>query len=350
MKYDLYAEYEQNTLPCTAHPFQIVKVEGAKNKRYKELDPRKDRRGYLYEVKNNFKRNVKEEKTFLENLSLEKPNLTSLNLSTHYFFLQFKFKLRKPYISRDDDPFYSVVNENPIRKDKAFKVPMVSPTAWKGNLRWAMMKARLEQGQDKDKFAEERLRQALLFGPEKGTEDTSKGWADYLNKLEEQIKPEKTYPELLNFHFGLKTNDQLPNFKGRLHFYPTFFNDIDLEVINPHDRKKGVSSKGPIYFECVPAGTSGCFSLLYFPFDLIGREDEYKEYMREDIKAILEAVKAMFLDYGFSAKKLVGYGVAKEKEFKEVDCKSNILNEEERRKIKEDIEQWSVEKSNGGGK
>jgi CRISPR-associated protein Cmr2 len=113
---------------------------------------------------------------------------------------------------------------------------------------------------------------------------------------------------------------------GRLHFYPTFFDRIGLEVINPHDRKTG-TGKQPIYFECVPAGTYGTFTLLYVPLDLIGRREDVKEQAQEDLRAAAEGIRAMLTEYGFGAKTSSGYGVAK------VEEKDTQVNPESWREI-----------------
>ncbi len=85
-----------------------------------------------------------------------------------------------------------------------------------------------------------------------------------------------------------------------------------MEVINPHSRKTRAGTH-PIYLECVPIGAQGTFSLLYVPFDLIGKEESYiKQQALADLELIAEGLSAMFLTYGFSAKRTSGYGVAEE--------------------------------------
>lgn len=94
--------------------------------------------------------------------------------------------------------------------------------------------------------------------------------------------------------------------------YPTFFDLIDVEVINPHSRKTKAGTH-PIYLECVPTGAKGTFSLLYVPFDLIGRpQEEVCTQAERDLNVVAEAVSAMMLDYGFSAKRTSGYGTAED--------------------------------------
>jgi CRISPR-associated protein Cmr2 len=122
-----------------------------------------------------------------------------------------------------------------------------------------------------EEFAERRLAHTLLFGDEKGEE---------------------------------------PDHSGRLMCYPTFFDLIDLEVINPHSRKTRAGTQ-PIYFECVPAGAKGTFSLLYVPFDLIGQPGErIKQQARLDLQTVCPAITALMLTYGFSAKRTSGFGAA----------------------------------------
>ncbi|HOT93139.1 MAG TPA: hypothetical protein PLN71_16375 [Anaerolineae bacterium] len=179
------------------------------------------------------------------------------------WFLQFTFTLDSPYISKDDNPLYII--DNSIVRDKVFGLPMVRSTAWKGNLYSALW----QMGHDKQD--EEQMQ--WLFGEIRGEES---GRA------------------------------------GRLYFYPTFFTQTALEIINPHDRKRRVG-KNPILFECVPTGAKGTFSLLYVPFDLIGEEEEkIRQQAIEDLQLVAEAVKEMMLTYGFSAKRSSGYGTARE--------------------------------------
>jgi len=207
---------------------------------------------------------LQKEINLLDSLNLRNPLMPDLSsLPSCSFFLQLPIKLEKPYLSKDDDEFYP--NENPIRKDKVFKVPMVSPSTWKGNLRRVICE-RCEPHEA-----------ARLLGHEKGEED------------EKNLR------------------------QGRLFFYPTFFDKIDLEVINPHSRKTRAGTH-PIYFECAPVNATGTFSLLYIPFDLIGRfevEEEIKKEPFEDLQITLGAVKTMMLEHGFSAKKTSGFGVIK---------------------------------------
>ena len=107
----------------------------------------------------------------------------------------------------------------------------------------------------------------------------------------------------------------MPHHRGRLRFYPTFFDNIDLMVIAPHQRKTK-TVKNPIQFECVPEKTQGVLSMLYLSIpmgipDESGGRDSLKE-CENDMKEIAGAVRDMLRIYGFSAKKTSGFGVASE--------------------------------------
>ena len=213
---------------------------------------------------------INESLGLMEILDLKVPIINIPLFPLFSFFIQFTFYLATPYLSRDDEEFY--ICENPVRKEKVFKVPMVSGSTWKGNLRWT---ARRLLNLNYDESDEPEI--IRLFGNKKGQED----------------------------HFR----------RGRLNFYPTFFTQIGLEVINPHDRKTKAGTQ-PIYIESVPEGAKGIFSLLYVPFDLMGKlEAEIKEEVAEDLNIICASVKEMMLMYGFSAKKSSGFGIVKNELF-----------------------------------
>ncbi len=211
---------------------------------------------------------------------IEEPEVDLHNLPRYSTLTKIKFKLKKPYISGDDEEFY--IMDNPVSKEKVFKIPYIRPSSWKGALRH-VVRGRLEIS----KSIVERL-----FGNE-------------------------------------KENEEL-NVRGRLQFYPTFFNKIGLDVINPHDRKTK-TGKNPILYEVVPDEASGTFSLLYVPFDLIGNEKELKNQVREDLEIISNAVEKLLTFYGFSAKKTSGYGIAKlENKFFDINCPESEKKEFEK--------------------
>jgi CRISPR-associated protein Cmr2 len=231
------------------------------------------------------------------------------------WFLQFTFTLAKPWMSKDDDPFYVTESVNPVRKDKVFKVPIMSAASWKGLLRWTAMHTHLVLKKDTlspEEFAKERFVQTLLLGDEKGEEPgVTKDFAGYLDKLGGK-EARARYVQKIRERFRLDEKAEMPHHSGRLMFYPTFFDQIDVEVINPHSRKTKAGTH-PIYLECVPQEAKGIFTLLYVPFDLIGADEaEIRKQALEDLKLVAEGLKEMFLTYGFSAKRTSGYGVAEE--------------------------------------
>lgn len=194
------------------------------------------------------------------------------------FYIQFKFKLLKPYISRDDNAFYIV--DNPIVREKVFNLPMMRSTAWKGSLRHALWQM---------------------------------GGCQNEELQEQQIKR----------MFGTANDEQPEEGKsGRLYFYPSFFTQTGMEVINPHDRKTRVG-KNPILIESVPIDAKANFTLLYTPLDRIGKDDD-KTFLQVsvDMTLIAEGLVALFTVYGFGAKTSSGFGLAND----EVENGSLILN------------------------
>ena len=222
--------------------------------------------------------------------------------------IEFPITLATPFMSKDDIPFYII--ENPVRKDKVFGVPFISAMAWKGNLRWTMMKVFLDaNANNPNKFAQIRLRHTYLFGSEKGWGET-KGWSKWLDDLCPDAK--ERYRELLKRKFNGNEPENV-HIQGMLYFYHTFWDRIDMMVINPHDRRKKVGKK-PIYFEIVPSGAKGFFRLVYVPFYWIAHpEEKLKEKVIEDLKDVVDGIREMMLTYGFSAKKSSGFGIIENK-------------------------------------
>lgn len=239
-------------------------------------------------------------------LGINMPINTS-NLPEGSWVIEIPLTLKKPFYSKDDIPLYII--ENPVRKDKVFAIPLTSAMSWKGNLRWVMMKTHLEPKiNDPEEFFESRFRHTLLFGTEKGMEENPIGWANYLDNLCSEAK--ERYRNRLKEFF--ETED-IPSNEGMLYFYPTFWNKIDLKVINPLDRKTK-TGKNPIYYEVVPKEAKGIFRLVYVPVRYIGRmnKSDFTNQILTDLKDVVEGLEEMMLHYGFSAKKTLGYGVIKD--------------------------------------
>lgn len=195
--------------------------------------------------------------------SLATPTLDLALLPPYSFSVQFTFTLAKPYLSKDDTAFYII--DNPVARDKVFRLPLVRPSSWKGSLYaalWQLGHRREDDDQVKRLFGDIR--------------DDERGQA------------------------------------GRLIFFPTFFEETSLEIINPHDRARKVG-KNPILFESVRDANSGVFSLLYVPFDCIGGDEaEIRAEVAADLPLVAQALQAMLTTYGFGAKTSSGFGVARE--------------------------------------
>ncbi|MHA1679401.1 MAG: CRISPR-associated protein [Promethearchaeota archaeon] len=225
------------------------------------------------------------------------------NLPKGTMALEISITLEKPFMSRDDVPLYII--DASARKDKVFGVPVTSAMAWKGNLRWTMMKLFLESRRDNpEDFLKTRIEHTILFGTEKGTRNAGNtGWAKYMDEL--CRKAETKYKDQLKTLFNTEC---VPNLEGHLHFYPTFWNKIDLDIINPHDRTTGAGTN-PIHLEIVPAGAKGVFRLLHVPF--YGKKPEGANLF-DTFLEIVQGLKEMMLTYGFSAKKSSGLGIIKD--------------------------------------
>lgn len=241
------------------------------------------------------------------------PNWKFVNWSTPTIpnegvLLKIKFKLIKPFISKDDEIFWP--KENPICKEKVFKIPMIRASSWKGALRCAAMKCVLE-GNDNEKIKRRKI-MLRLFGTEK---DNIEKYLD--GKFKEANILERWKKEIEELKKKLKVKEL--HLRGRLIFFPTFFDQIDLDVIAPHDRKtRTITERGPILFEVVPEGTNGTFSLLYYPFGLIEKlnsenENEKRNALneiKEDFEFLATIIPEVLETYGFGAKTSSGYGIA----------------------------------------
>lgn len=262
----------------------------------------------------------------LEELALKTsvPDLTTFPPGS--WAVQFTFTLRKPYISKDDTEFY--ILDNPMKKEWVFKVPYVAPSQWKGALRAAMIQDLVDTFVsaeiNENTFVRKRLQLYRLFGNEKD------GTAEFLNRIwarhrvgsqpeneNHQKEWENRFRRVLaevagEFERELRNegyrDGNIEGFQGRLHFYPTYFDSIGLEVINPHNRETG-AGKLPIYFECVPQGAKGTFTLVYVPLG-VKDEEQAKREAKEDLQAVAAGLQAMMTKYGFGAKTSSGFGVA----------------------------------------
>jgi CRISPR-associated protein Cmr2 len=192
-----------------------------------------------------------------ENRQYCPPNSTLIKIS---------FTLKKPYTSKDEGEFNVIDNkifENPIVRDKFTGLPMVKPTTWKGHLRFAA--ERVECDKERKKIIIKRL-------------------------------------------FGSEPEEKENPLKGRLYFFPTFFDEeAEKEVITPLKRDTRTPARGPIPFEVMKPSKEGEFNLLYLPYP---KGDNYQEsQVDEDLEFLSKSLELMFYSYGFSAKKTSGFGV-----------------------------------------
>lgn len=259
-------------------------------------------------VKDTYRENLKEYKISQDLISSF--NFCSLKNKREPLFsilISITFTLKRPYLSRDDEEFYVI--DNPVCKDKVFKVPYIRPSSWKGKLRWVACKRFLDKFLENNSsinWKKERAKIVRLFGNEKNnvTEWLNRTISSKLKRKEKEI--EKEFEGYLKEKYNIFEGNR----RGRLQFYPTFLNQIGLDIIAPHDRKTKTVTN-PINLETSPEGAEGNFSLLYFPFDLIGKdEQEVKEQKAKDIRTLAKAIPAMLTKYGIGAKTTAGYGVA----------------------------------------
>lgn len=214
--------------------------------------------------------NISEDLRFTPNLA----DLPDLN----WLGFEISFTLKTPWYSKDDRIFH--VLDNPIRKDRVFGVPYQSAASWKGLLRWA---CRMESG--------------LI---------------EHLNKSDMKFEDWNDCEWIL-YLFGNEKKQQEDLNRGSLIFYPTFFNKIGFEVINPHKRKNRAGIK-PIYYEVVPPETKGKLQLLYVPAPEIAKRKDIDVY--EALCFVLAAAEKLITTYGISAKRTSGWGTAEINEWK----------------------------------
>lgn len=204
-------------------------------------------------LKSKFNRTFLDSKKFMDDIVNFENELQNIRLlKTKWAILRCQFKLEEVYFSRDDSAFYVI--DNPLKKDKVFKIPYIAPSTWKGMLRWVATK---------------------LYG--------------------------KKYKENIKRIFGFEKGSDEEEHAGALRIYPSFFYEIDIEIINPMDRKlrKGTN---PITFEVVPKGAQSEVILTYIP------NFTEQHYIDQDLEIIQDSLKKLIQEYGISAKRSSGWG------------------------------------------
>ncbi|HXF06375.1 MAG TPA: RAMP superfamily CRISPR-associated protein [Blastocatellia bacterium] len=239
------------------------------------------------------------------------PNFGDL-VSARWLGLQVDFKLLTPWYSKDDRVFH--VLDNPVRKDRVFGVPFMSAASWKGMLRWA---CRMQAG----------LREHLENG--KRFED----WRD---------------PDWILHLFGNEKGEEETFHQGALVFYPTWFDRIGFEVINPHSRERRAGTQ-PIYYEVVPGrkprpdnpgeheeGGKGSLYLLYAPWPGMKPAVDTIDFLPK----LLEAIETLLTTYGISAKRTVGWGTAQITKWKAFRKGQKTVERDSREQLWQTINAW----------
>jgi CRISPR-associated protein Cmr2 len=141
---------------------------------------------------------------------------------------------------------------------------------------------------------------------------------------------------------------ELQTQRGRLVFYPTFFNRLGLEMINKHSRKRK-AGKTPVYYEVVPRGVSGNFQLLYIPADgLADKTSNRTEEINKDIALLDNALKRIFCEskdhvqVKIGAKTKLGWGKTKTNSLNFIKRKDDSIKIPERSLLKEYTEVENV--------
>jgi len=327
-------------------------------KKYKSNDPTKDfslaflkdkvlkPSSKIFKI-NNSENNPDNPIQKIQNISgiiTDESNIKNLieKLPKYSFAVWVKFQLLGPYFSKDDDEFYII--QNPVLKEHVFKMPMVRGSSWKGALAVAFKKLLNEKDNNtknennNTKIIESYLR---IFGA--GSENI-KVIESYLKEKSKDLKNFKeNVLEFILFELGMsvdsettkkityaedendllellknkisdkfrKSQSNLPiefqTHKGRAIFYPTYFDKISLEIINPHDRKKRTGTS-PIHYEVVPKYTEGILQIVYIPFDgVLKRDDELGKEVEKDLELLCKAIEILS-DEGIGAKTKLGWG------------------------------------------
>ncbi|MBB6062783.1 CRISPR-associated protein Cmr2 [Thermosipho japonicus] len=264
-------------------------------------------------------------------------------LMPYSFIFWAEIELINPYFSKDDED-YNLTKKNLCLKDKAFKIPMIRGSAWKGafaNAFKILINESLFSSNTEEKAIDYIQSFARIFGT--GSMEFTK-FTKMLSELLENKLKEKSMDEIIKyliFELGLRlkkddidnlrkkenfknwvrnniwekygetSKKNLPFFlkthKGRAIFYPTFLSSLSTEVINPHSRKER-KGKRPIFFEVVSKDSRGIVQIVYIPFDGIRLEREVlKDQVEKDVKFIKSSFKKIS-DIGIGAKSKLGWG------------------------------------------
>jgi CRISPR-associated protein Cmr2 len=213
--------------------------------------------------------------------------------------IEVTFTLQTPWYSKDDRPFHVI--DNPVRKDRVFGLPYMPAASWKGLLRWA---CRMQAG----------LREHFESGKQ------FKDWSD---------------PDWILHLFGNEKGEENDFHRGALVFYPTWFNRIGFEVINPHSRVRRAGTQ-PILYEVVPPGTTGKLHLLYGPWPGMNPSAKPPDFLPH----LLEAIEHLLTRYGISAKRTSGWGTAEISKWRAWKKDESVAEASSREGLVEHVKSW----------
>ena len=260
------------------------------------------------------------------------------NLIPGSFGIRCEFTLKSPYFSRDNDELYIV--QNPVLKEYITKIPMIRGSGWKGYLSSAALKKLKEKVKDNNYTISNIIKYYLsytrIFGT--GSENFRKLRETIENLIEKGENNDRCVKALIKYclyDLGINLNiskngtsiikqlatqilekkEKAKNIflvnKGRGIFYPTYFSNLNYEVINPQDKVKRKGSN-PIFYEVVPSGSKGVFQFTYIPFNgILEDKEKLKEEIKNDKKFIEEIFKYCLGNVGIGAKTKLGWGLAK---------------------------------------
>ncbi|MBK3331984.1 CRISPR-associated protein [Persephonella atlantica] len=339
-KFDVYTEYKENNREIfgkTENSFKSfvkLKFEYVKNKtselnQHKKFVKNRNKKYFIGDIQK-----IKLISGIYDDPSNLQKHINKL--PKYSFAIWFKFRLEAPYFSKDDDEFYII--QNPILKETNFKVPMIRGSSWKGALASAFRELFKENYEDNKDKIDSFLR---VFGV--GSESIKAIESYIFDKSKDLKRVKEKLLEFILFELGLEVDRDLINevknisskdklldviknklskrlgnnqrdlplefqtHKGRAIFYPTYFDKLSLEIINPHDRRKRAGTN-PIHYEVVPAKTEGIFQLIYIPFDAVLKSDEkIREEAKEDLANIIKAL-SILSNKGIGAKTKLGWG------------------------------------------
>lgn len=190
--------------------------------------------------------------------------------------LLLKFRLLTPLLTKDDDPFY--LFDNPTRKDHLLGLPYLSAASLKGLSADAYQRA----------FPNPR------------------SWLDLGKDDPDRTRTFRHADPHAKRLFGIADDGaHIESEKGRLHFSPVWFNQLQLLVMNPGNPATAIGTV-PIQFEAIAPGQTGLLEVVYF--NPHGIKDSDEATVRADLARWLAAVATWWPALGLGAKRLAGYG------------------------------------------